>query len=195
MSTSTIDRLTEELKTHLQAAQKLADEADRDNAGDFTDEQRAQVNEHGAKAREKLAHLKQAQADDQIRAAIRDLGDGISLVDGAAEAKSRREQVTDSGLIVPDGRKSVSQHFIESAAYKGLLASAPNGQFGEKMRVQSAPVGFKALITGTSDTSAGALVESDRLGTFVGMDSFQRPLTLRDLVTNGTTGTDQVEPR
>ena len=53
--------------------------------------------------------------------------------------------------------------------------------------------GKVALVTGASDTSAGAFILGDDMGLQVGLGPFQRPLTLRDLVTNGVTDSDQVE--
>ena len=54
-------------------------------------------------------------------------------------------------------------------------------------------MGQKALVTGASDTSGGAFVRADDLGLQVGMEPFQRPLTLRSLVTNGATSSDSIE--
>jgi hypothetical protein len=48
-------------------------------------------------------------------------------------------------------------------------------------------------VTGADDTSAGSLVQPDYRGLLVGMDAFQRPLNLRNVVTPGTTGSDTVE--
>ncbi len=188
-----IERLIEEMKTHLKAASAVGKAAEDDGDRDFTDAERAQVNEHMAKAQAAKKQLGEARADEQTKAAIRELGDDIGIDETSDTAQTRGEKAARNGLIVPDRRKSIGEHFTEAAAYKSLLSGAPNGQFGEKRRVQSEPVGFKALITGLSDTSAGAMVDPQRLGEMVGMDSFLRPLTLRSLVTNGSTGSDQVE--
>lgn len=180
-----IKQLTEELKHHLLAAQAIAAKAE-EGGRDFTDEERPLLVEHMEKAKAARAALEQAKADSAVRATLADLGDGI----GIAEKGERRSP---AGLIVPDARKSIGQHFTESAEYAALLASAPNGQFGQKQRVQSMPVGFKTLVTGASDTSAGALVQNDYRGLLVGSEAFMRPLTLRDVVTQGTTTSDTVE--
>lgn len=191
--TTKIERLTEELKTHLKVAQDIATAAEKDNDRDLTDAERAQVTEAFEKAKTAKKALTDAKADDQTKAAIRELGDGIGLAENGETSQERGEKAAGSGLIVPDGRKSIGEHFVESQAYKALLASAPNGQFGEKMRVQSQPVGYKALITGADDTSAGGLIPSDRRGLLNDLGEFQRPLALRNLVTPGTTTSDQVE--
>ncbi|MFC5992943.1 phage major capsid protein [Pseudonocardia hispaniensis] len=191
MSTK-IERLTEELKAHLKAAQAIAAAAEKDGDRDLTDAERGQVQEHFAKAKAAKDALSAAKADEQTKAAIRELGDGIGL-DESGSATERGEKAARSGLIVPDQRKSIGEYFTESRQYADLLATAPNGQFAKDMRVQSYPVGFKSLVTGASDTSAGALVESDRRGLLVGPELFYRPLTLRSLVTLGTTTSDQIE--
>jgi HK97 family phage major capsid protein len=88
-------------------------------------------------------------------------------------------------------------YFTENDVIKGWQKelmphnAAPN----EKRRVQS-PVlempgfGRKDLVTGLSDTSAGALVRPDYLP-FVGMPV--RPLTLRDIISTGTTSSDSLQ--
>jgi HK97 family phage major capsid protein len=185
MSTK-IDQLTEELKAHLKSAQEIAAKAEDDDR-DFTDEERAEVTAKMQAASECKAKLEKARADAKMREAIAELGDGIGL------AEKSETKTTPSGLIVPERGKSLGQHFVESGAYKALVSSTPGGNFGEKMRVQSQPVGFKTLVTGASDTSAGAFVQNDWRALQVGLDAFQRPLTLRDVVTTGTTTSDTIE--
>lgn len=196
-------RLLEELKAHLKGAQEIAAKAD-DAGRDFTDDERAQVAVHMGKAKETKAALEQAKADAAMRKAIGELGDGIGLVDAEAERDARKKATARGGLIDPaEHAKSLGAIFTDSDAYSGLLAGAPNGQFGEKMRVQSQPVGYKtfggprgdkkALVTGVADDSAGAFVTSDRIGMQVGLDALVRPLTLRDLVTGGQTTSDTIE--
>ncbi|MEV1040466.1 phage major capsid protein [Streptomyces sp. NPDC050204] len=59
--------------------------------------------------------------------------------------------------------------------------------------MQSGLASFKALATGASPTSAGTFIEPDQLGLQVDAEAFQRPLRLRQLVTQGTTGSDSAE--
>lgn len=192
---SNAQALAEEMKAHLKAARDLSDAVDKDGR-DFNDAERAQVTELVKKAQDAKARLEQAKGDAAVRSAIADLGDGIGM-------NEKAEKISPAGLIVPDGRKTVAQHYLESAEYQELLASAPGGVFQKNHRVQSRPVGYeqllaprggqKALVTGLSDTSGGALVQNDWRGLQVGLDAFQRPLTLRDLVTSGSTTSDTVE--
>jgi hypothetical protein len=180
-----IKQLTDELKHHLTSAQAIAAKAEEENR-DFTNEERPLLVDHMAKAKIAKEALEQAKADISVRATLADLGDGIGLTE-------KTERRTPSGLIVPDAKTSLGETFVKSAEYAALMAGAPNGQFGQKQRVQSMPVGFKTLVTGASDTSAGAFVQNDYRGVLVGNEAFQRPLTLRDIVTQGTTTSDTVE--
>lgn len=193
--TSTITDPTEEMKAHLQAARTIAAAAESEKR-EFTADESAQLKELMGKASEAKSRAEKAKGDAAVKAAMAQLGDEIGLNEKSGD------KVTPSGLIVPEGRKSIGQHYIESAEYKGLLDSVPGGQFTKQHRVQARPVGFKsliqpqgskALVTGTSDTSGGAFVRADDLGLQVGLEPFQRPLTLRNLVTNGSTASDSLE--
>jgi HK97 family phage major capsid protein len=197
--TSTITDPVEEMNAHLKAARDIAEAVDKDGR-DFTDAESAQLKELLGKATDAKARAQKSQGDAATRAAIAALGEGIGLNEKSGD------KVTPAGLIVP-GRKSIGDHYVESAEYKAMLQSVPGGAFGPKHRVQSSPVGFerilpgkgahahgqKTLVTGASDTSGGAFIRGDDLGLQVGLVPFQRPLTLRDLVTSGTTQSDSIE--
>ncbi|MFC5882683.1 phage major capsid protein, partial [Streptomyces virginiae] len=181
-----IGELTDQIKHHLTEARAIAAKAESEDR-DFYDDERTALNEHMAKAQEAKAGLAKAQGDATLRSALADLGDDIALNEKSGERR------TPSGLIVPDEKTSLGEHFVKSAEYAALMGTTANGQFGAKQRVQSLPVGYKSLVTGLSDTSAGAFVTNDMRGLQVALDSFQRPLRLRDVVTNGTTTSDTVE--
>jgi HK97 family phage major capsid protein len=188
--------LVDEMKAHLKAARDISEIVDKDGR-DYTDEERTQLNELLGKATDAKNRLEKAKGDAAVRSAIADLGDGIGLNEKSGEKR------TPNGLIVPGGRKSIGEHYVGSPEYKALLDSVPGGQFTKQHRVQTNPVGFqqllpgkggqKALVTGASDTSGGAFIRGDDMGLQVGLEPFQRPLTLRDLVTNGTTQSDSIE--
>jgi HK97 family phage major capsid protein len=181
-----IEELKEQLKHHLMQAQTISAKAD-DEGRDFTDDERAQVTDHMARAKAAKSGLEKAKADGAMRQALADLGEGVSLEEKAGERRAP------SGLTVPDGKASLGETFIKSGEYQGLMASAPNGVFGKDHRVQSRPVGYKALVTGGSDTSGGAFVTSDMRGLQLGQMALQRPLRLRDVVTTLTTTSDTIE--
>lgn len=188
------EKIKNELREHLLKAQAIAKTVESEGR-EFTETERNEVKANVEAAQKCKDRLQNAKADGAIQDVMKGLGDEIGLNEKSGE------RVTPSGLIVPEGRKSIGQHYVESDEYKGLLGSVPGGQFTKQHRVQARPVGFKslvspkgkALVTGASDTSGGAFVRSDDLGLQVGLEPFQRPLTLRNLVTNGTTTSDSLE--
>jgi HK97 family phage major capsid protein len=181
-----IEELKTQLKHHLLQAQSISAKAD-DEGRDFTDDERAQVTEHMAKATEAKAGLEKAKATATMKQALADLGEGVQLEEKSGDRR------TPSGLILPDAKSSLGETFVKSGEYQALMQSAPNGVFGKDHRVQSRPVGYKALVTGGSDTSGGAFVTNDMRGLQLGQFAFQRPLRLRDVVTNLTTTSDTIE--
>lgn len=106
-----------------------------------------------------------------------------------------------AGLVEPrPDRRSLGQRFVQSDEWQEFMAKvAPNG-FSDKQKFGASPaVQFASLLapratllTGASDTSGGAFVVND---VYPGLfpQGLQRPLTIRDIVTNGTTGSDTVE--
>ncbi|MFT2014598.1 phage major capsid protein [Streptomyces sp. 796.1] len=189
MATLTVEDLTGQMKHALTEARALAKKAE-DEDRDFTPEEAGQLREHMAKATEAKAEIEKRKGNDELRKTLADLGDDIALNAKTDDDGSRR---TASGFQLPDRKKSIGQQFVESAEYKGLMAAAKSGQFAKNQRVQSEMFGVKSLVTGGSDTSAGVFVQPDERGLQVGLDAFQRPLRIRDVVTNGTTTSDTVE--
>jgi HK97 family phage major capsid protein len=129
--------------------------------------------------------------------------DQILALDGDAKLRSELSILgSPSGAIAagdaarPSKGQTLGEKFVNSDEFSGWLKSvAPEGHIREKTRLDSPAVAFgqKDLITGSSVTSAGALVQSEWLGLLDGLAQFQRPLTIMDLITRGTTGSDQVE--
>ena len=189
---SKADTILERIKAALGAAQAIATKCDEENR-DFTDAERAEVAAKINEASTLKTELKTVKADAKVRATLADLGGDLD--DGDSKAKRGTPAARHTA------GKSLGHTFTESAEYKGLLDSVPGGHFSKDHRVQTRPVTFdsllrggsKALVTGLSDTSGGAFVQNDYLGLQVGNAAFQRPLMLRDLVTPGTTTSDQVE--
>lgn len=103
--------------------------------------------------------------------------------------------------------KGISQLILGDAKYSEWYKSvAPDGRFGEKVRLTSPQVSIpggikslinggwaqKALVTGASDSSAGAFVFNDVQRN---LDQYirRRPLVMRDIITIATTGSDTIE--
>ncbi len=94
--------------------------------------------------------------------------------------------------------KSLGERFVGSDEVKAWLSGIMvNGHVPAKQHLQSPAVNMKTvlsakgLLTGASRTSAGALVNLD-YKPLVDAAPF-RPLTIRDLLTNGETSSDTVE--
>ncbi|KND30090.1 phage major capsid protein [Streptomyces stelliscabiei] len=186
----TIKELSEEMKHHLLKAREITLAAEEDGDRDFTADEAKDLREHMSKATAAKAAIEERKGNDELKATLAQLGDDIAL---NAKTDEDGKRQTASGFHLPDKGKSLGEQFTASPEYKGLLAQAPNGKFGQKQRVQSEMFGVKSLVTGGSDTSGGALVQNDWRGLQVGLDVFQRPLRIRDRVTPGTTTSDTVE--
>jgi len=187
MNTALMERLRKELSDALTPARDIAAKAEAEKR-DLTDDERATVTQAVKTANGIKGRIDQAKADNDLTKQLGELGDGIALEPGAKE----RNQPTD-GLWTPRKGETIGQAFTKSDAYRSLMKQASNGRFGDRQRIQSDPFGAKALVTGLSDTSAGALVVNDNIGLQVGLAAFQRPLTLIDIITNGSTTSDAIE--
>lgn len=194
ITASKADQYAEQIKAALAVARDIADTADAEGR-DFTDDERSAVTAKMKEAADLKGKLTQARADAKVRASLSELGDGVELNEKAGVRQAP------SGLHVVKGQ-SLGEHYTSSEQYKSLLGAVPGGRFTKQHRITSQPVGYerllsqrgqKALVTGLSDTSAGAFIQNDPLGLQVGLSTFQRPLTIRDLVTNGTTTSDMIE--
>src|SRR5690606_12954662 len=141
-------------------------------------------------ANARKAELKQAEEDERMRRQILDFGDGLDL--GALGANGKG----------PNGRlpRSLGEQFVEDEQFKAWLKGvAPGGRVPERMQLTSPPIALKGgfnlfkkdLITGASDTSAGAFVTPDNTGIYEPLGRY--PLTLRDLISVRQTTSDTVE--
>lgn len=172
----------EELQAPLKAARDIAAKAEAENRDMTPDEVTEAATFLKAYEAAKKEFEKDKSADDvksQLAAIGLEIGleqNGEPVIPAAFQKRSRA---------------SLGKQFTEGAEYKAFMQQFPNGIVGEKARVQSMPMGVKALITGVSDTSAGAFIYNDVQADleFLG----RRPLTLRDMISVRQTGTDTVE--
>lgn len=198
MPTMTVDDLIGKMKAKLTEARDVAAKAEKEER-DLTGEERTDIQSKMKEANELKNQVDKIRGDNELRKSLADLGDEIGLI--TPEEKDQTK--TANGLIVPDlQKKSLGDYFVESAVWNTFIKHHPNGRVSESARVQTDRMGFKnllrergrkALVTGASDTSAGAYVQNDWRGFVSGLELLQRPLTMRDLVTNGTTASDTVE--
>jgi len=182
---------------------ELADAAEK--AGrEFTADERETVTRLMNEAKATRGEFDKLKADADMLAEVKNLG--IAL-DGDEAGKGQGGQLFDSasGLIVPGANgKTLGEQFVSSPQMATLLKQH-NGQVNDRARVMGDPVGVKdlmgldasahakALVTGASGTSAGALINNDLLGLRDPASSFMRPLVIRNLITTGTTQSDTVE--
>jgi HK97 family phage major capsid protein len=144
------------------------------------------------------------------------LAESQTLDGDIARARGRTERIRQApagateGPLTPVGEypntvdfRSISDRFLESdgwKAYKGNVA--PGGKFSKNTRIESPAIefgellprrgGVKGLVTGGSGTSGGAFSIPSQTGIY-DTGTFERELTILDVVTRGTTDSDSVE--
>lgn len=180
------DSMHEKLQAELIAARNICDAVEK--AGrEFTTDERNQIEGHMKAAKELKDKLKAAKDDQALRQMLTELGEGIAL----------EERERGKGGVAPGRGRTLGQQFVDSAEFKAWMKQiAPNGRIPDQLKgLQSPPVEFKTLfktlITGASDTSAGAFVETDYTGIYEPLGRHER--TLLDLVSPGATDSDVVE--
>lgn len=188
MDKSTRDAILAEANA-ADAIMKTAEKESRE----LTDVERDTITEHLSKA-------KRIESDYGAKMAFRrqftDLTGGLGLGEEPKDTPNGGGAGSGDEPQKRRAGKSVGALWTASAEYKALLAGVPNGQFSEKMRVQSAPMslpgGMKDLFfSGDRTQSAGVLMEDDRRGIL--SPFFQRPLSIRQLVGSGATNSDTID--
>jgi HK97 family phage major capsid protein len=189
---SKIQEVKDKLQDSLTEARQIVDKAEEAKR-DLDSGERKQIQKYLADAREAKNRLKELAGDEALIQAVKDLGDGIEL------APERPQQKAVSGAR----GESLSDMFVNSDGWKSFMKRvAPNGKIPDSMKGISSPpvelkhglstiLGRKELLTGTSDVSAGAFVESDRTGIYEPIG--RHMLTMRDIINARTTGSDTVE--
>lgn len=93
--------------------------------------------------------------------------------------------------------KSIGQSVLDDPEFKAWREKAAERSSASRVPIGASPSvnvqgGMKTLLTGGSATSAGALIYPQFLG-LQDMGTWMRPLTIRDLITNGETSGDVIE--
>ena len=162
------------------AAKKAAIKAFCDGIGEraFTEDEQTKANEFEAEYKGLLEELTKCQETEDRMKLLRDLGGGIT--------PSEKE-------LVQGGKGfNLGKAFVEHEQFKAWLKSVKVGDSLMDSDVPaSPPIGFKTLLTGASDTSAGAFVQTDYTGIYEPLG--RAPLSILNLVARGTTGSDLVE--
>lgn len=192
MGTATVDpTLLEQRDALLKQIRDVAAKAD-DAGRDFTDDEYTDVTAKVAEFKNLNDRIRKAEDGAKLRDQITAITnpDDVKAINDVALAGA---SVGGQPLIPGQRRKSAGELFTESDAYKAFRKAHPNG-VSDRSRVNVEPVhmpgGVKALITGASDTSAGAMVVPDRAAM---PPVLYPPLTLRDVITIGQTTSDSVE--
>lgn len=157
------------------------------------------------------------ELDSQTWEKVKDNNKEIERLEGEVlkiqEQETARQKAAERGRLAtprpdllsgeqpgPGGKgklKSIGEVFVEDSEFKEWvkkhhqLITGSQSKFGSSPAVKI-PGGLKALITGASATSAGALTSPDFLG-LQDQGTARRPLTIRDIITNGQTDSDVVE--
>lgn len=188
--TVTIDQNEDRAKALvlIQEIQGIAEKADGEGR-DFTDAERATVT---AKMDEAKALKRKADA-----------ADGMASIRSQADEIGRWAELGATGVPAPGPfgqngrRKSLGDRFIEAPQTgEWLKRVGPALSGGSKAPIGNSPAvmfsGAKDILAGSDVTGGGALLAPDFRGLADATGTFQRPLVLRDLVTSGTTTSDQV---
>jgi HK97 family phage major capsid protein len=177
--------LKEKLQKALLDARAICEQAEKENR-DFTPEERQQVAGYMDEAKTLKAQIKDAEGDAALRAAVADF---------AAELAAQPDPV--QAAII---KGTLGERFVNAPEFQAWIKSvAPEGRIPERSALMSPPVMFKNLwgsgrkdlITGESDTSAGAFVQTDYTGIYEPLGRY--PLNVLGLVSRRTTTSDLVE--
>jgi HK97 family phage major capsid protein len=188
MSNTTRERLESAVKN----LQTFSDELDA-KSGPMSGEDMSALKER----MEEIKTLKeQVKAEAEARGELADAKSFLKQLSGNVEAPTQREALTVAGLPMDTQGKTFGELFVASEGYKDFVGRfAKDGVIPNAVKgVQSNPfnVDSKSLITGASSTSAGAFVRNDLYGPLTDLVG-ERELTVRDLVTKGSTTSDTVE--
>lgn len=185
--------LTDLLKAAALRARGIADNAVKADRS-LSDAERTEITSllgEVATHRKAIALL---DADESLKSQLAGLDGDLTpadFIDADPEEVAKRMELAKAGIGARRG-KSMGEAFTTSKGYLDMKAKA-GGRFRDGTRIESGSIPLKTLVTGGSDTSAGAFIINDNIGLQAGLDQFQRPLNVKTMFTNGTTESDTVE--
>lgn len=188
----------ERLEQAISNMKSFADELDSRDAAPSGDEL-ARLTAMGADVQNaQKAFEGRNSASAQLSSAQRFISDLAHAPEDAVKSFKDVERTDDGRLANPMGL-TLGQLFTDSQQFKdfGSKYKGIDGLIADRTKgISSAPFntssGVKTLITGASATSAGAAVRNDLYAPIADRDPFHE-LSLMDLITKGTTGSDTVE--
>lgn len=199
------EKLVEEMREKWGEIKGIRDKVVEEKRS-FTDEEKEKIEGTLDEVGTIEVQVQKERADEALIGKINDLNElfvpSPSTGSGNGSGNGKGRPSTGSGK----GRQltSLGMEIVNSPVYKAWMKSvAPNGRIPDSMKgISSPPIevkgllqkalnGQKTLLTGTSDTSAGAFVNTDFTGIYEPLGRW--PLRVRDLIANRTTGSDTVE--
>jgi len=195
-----LKELKEKFKKALLDARGICDEVDKAER-DFSVEERTKLSGHLEEAGKLKKQIVELEGDAEMRKQILAIGEGLDL-GGKGEGGGGTQSPPGRGPSAGSGRgpsagsergKTIGQRFVESEAIQAWLKHVgPSGRIPESAKgLISPPVEFKDLLTGVSDTSAGAFVQTDYTGIYEALG--RQLLTLRQMISLRQTTSDLVE--
>ncbi len=195
----TLKELQDSLKKFLTEARDLCDLVDKEKR-DFTAEERQKVAGLLEDAKKVKAEIKTVQDDEAMRKSIFDLGEGIEIRNPNGQKNGGSGRILGARYQDPLLYDTLGEAFVNNPGWQAWLKQvAPGGHIADSRKgISSPPLEFKRfglfrkdLITGASDTSAGAFLMAEDTGIYEPIGRY--PLTLRDLISVRTTTSDAVE--
>lgn len=183
MPTKTRAELEAEKLAFLEKGRDLAAKAETENRN-LNAEERTEIKRLVEEAKTRHEQILAIDGDASLLESLNVLGRPVG-------------ELAKGGGVAPGKGMSLGEKFANAPEFKAWLSSvAPTGRIPDTAKGLNSPAvsfGLKDVITGGDVTSAGALVTPQQLGLLDGLGQFQRPLTIVDLITRGTTGSDSVE--
>lgn len=188
MSTTTTPTVADELRAkalanieRIKALSEGAEAAGRE----FTDTERNEVKALMDESRELVKRANNVDSDAQLMAELGGFAAGIL---------PKSTPVTGPDVDANGRRKSLGERFTDDPAvmaWLGAKSAVSTGRVGDSPALSFK--GFKDILAGSDVTTGpGTMVTPDHRGV-LDAGIWRRPLTIRELVTNGTTGSDSVE--
>lgn len=191
MTATKLAELQTEGQAHVAAAKAIAEKHEQKSGpSEWPAEDVTAYNEAMTKGKETLEAIKTAKGDLEILGAAKELAFNIGDPDGSLSGD------LDAQARHPERKAilSLGKQITSTPEFKALLAPFDHsGQISipKGTHINSAPMGIKSLITGSSSTSGGAFVITDRTDIVEMLG--RRTLRMRDLVSVRQTGSDLVE--
>lgn len=185
----------EQLEKLVHDMQTLADAADA--KGDFTAEERQTMIAMMADAKRLADEIKEEATINGGLSEAKNFLAALSTGEPQKQSVEEKHDLTVSGFPMQPNGKTLGEMFTEHEAYQGLMKryAGADGLIKPSTKgIQSGvfTASMKDLLTGSSATSAGAAVANDRFAPITDLVG-DRELTVDDMVSKGTTGSDTVE--